>query len=166
MRRNGEKIHIDFLLGVLVFGIFAVGIIASLLAGAGAYKRLTERDSAAYDARVCTSYLTTKLRATEPEKISFVEDGAPSGGALRISETVEGEEYASYIYCYEGWICELYTVGEYEPDYEFGEKLLEIKGLDMSLEKGIFNADIVTSGGDRRHVTVFVGSGEGKEGAE
>lgn len=163
MKKRGEKIHIDFLIGVLVFGIFAVGIIAALLAGAGAYKRLTQRDSAAYDCRICTSYLTTKVRAADPENISFVEKGAPEGGALRISETIDGEEYVSYIYCYNGWICELYTAGEFEPEYEFGEKLLEIKSLDMEFEEGIFSADIVTSGGEARHLLVYAGKNMGKE---
>ena len=62
MRRKPIQHHIDGLAALLLFGVFAVCVLAVLLTGADAYRRLTQRDQAAYDRRTCEQYLTTRDR--------------------------------------------------------------------------------------------------------
>ena len=44
MNRTGTKHHMDGLLALLLFGVFAVSILSVLLTGAQVYGRLTQRD--------------------------------------------------------------------------------------------------------------------------
>ena len=50
------------LAALLLFGLFAFCVLAVLLTGAGAYRRLTARDQAAYEWRSCTQYIATRVR--------------------------------------------------------------------------------------------------------
>ena len=51
MKRTRIHYHLDGLIALLLFGVFAVCVLAVLLTGASAYQRLTQRDMAAYDSR-------------------------------------------------------------------------------------------------------------------
>ena len=51
MKRQGTQHHIDTLAALLLFGIFAACVLTVLLAGAEAYRRVTERDREDYDRR-------------------------------------------------------------------------------------------------------------------
>ena len=54
----------DTLLALLLFGLFSVCVLAVLLTGADAYRRLTQRDRLAFDSRTCTQYVAGSGRAT------------------------------------------------------------------------------------------------------
>ena len=62
MKKRLVKHHLDGLIALLLFGVFAVCVLVVLLTGADAYRRLTQRDEAAYDRRVCAQYMATRLR--------------------------------------------------------------------------------------------------------
>lgn len=149
MREKGS--YSDFLAGMVVFGIFAFCMILALLAGAGAYKRLTARDAACYDARICGQYIGTKVRSAEgPDSLSV----DPDGRILSVRETLDGEDYLSYIYLDKGWICEFFSSADYEPGFTEGERLLEAQDLRFCLEDGLFTARITTAAG--KEVTTVI----------
>ena len=84
MKRQPMKHHLNGLIALLLFGVFAVCVLAVLLTGADAYRRLTLRDQAAYDRRTCVQYVATRVRQADAEQCVSV-DGArrrPDGGAL------------------------------------------------------------------------------------
>ena len=49
MKKRPIRHQIDGLIALLLFGVFSVCILAVLLTGADAYRRLTDRDQAALD---------------------------------------------------------------------------------------------------------------------
>ena len=65
MKRQGTQHHIDTLAALLLFGIFAACVLTVLLAGAEAYRRVTERDREAYDRRTCVQYVATRVRQAD-----------------------------------------------------------------------------------------------------
>ena len=65
MRRKQIQHHIDALIALLLFGVFAVCVLAVLLTGADAYRRLTLRDQEASTRRACTQYIATKVRQSD-----------------------------------------------------------------------------------------------------
>ncbi len=128
---------ISGLMALVVFGIFAVCILAVLLLGADTYENFRERDQQAYAERTCVQYLATRVRQAESEtgiRVTSVGDSE----ALVLTETLEGETYETWIYCYDGWICEYFTEAGLEaPEPELGEPVLEAERLGISLEDGL-----------------------------
>ena len=164
MNKGGLKNNTDVLAGMIVLAIFAAGIIASLLSGAGAYRRLTQRDQEEYEARISTQYIFTKVSgAAAAENISIERPEGLGGPVLRIREKIDGEEYSTYIYGYNGWICEIFTAER--PDFSTGEKLVEAKNVDFFLDGNLFTSTVTTVSGELRTVCVCVGAGSGEEAA-
>ena len=114
------------LAALLVLAVFAVGILGTLLGGAGIYQRLTWRDQTAFNSRTCAQYIATRVR-----QASGTVEVACFGGvdALVIPESIQGETYLTRVYCYDSWLMELFAAesGSFEP--QDGEKLLPAQAL-------------------------------------
>ena len=67
MKKKADAIkhHMDTLAALLLFGVFAVCVLAVLLTGADAYRRLTERDREASDRRPSVQYIATRGRQSD-----------------------------------------------------------------------------------------------------
>ena len=168
MNKSGQKNNADFLAGMIVLAIFAAGTIAALLSGAGAYRRLTERDENEYEIRICTQYIATKISGAESTDAVFVEQAEELGvPVLCIRDTAGEESCVSYIYLYDGWICELYTLERYQPDFSAGEKLVQAGGLEFSISGNLFTARITSDSGEERtvHVCICESSSDAKGAA-
>ena len=129
-RKNNSKNSISGLATLLMFGVFAVCIMSVLLTGAGAYKRLTQRDQASFSARTCSQYIVTKVhQANSPKNVSV--DTFDGYDCLIFAEDIEGWTYITRVYCYDGWLCELFTDedGGFLP--EDGEKVVEAQDLKV-----------------------------------
>lgn len=55
---------------------------------------------------------------------------------------------------------ELYTTADVEPKLTDGERVLELDGLDLSLEDGLLAAALTFQGGETETVTLSLRSGE------
>ena len=65
MRAQKRLRHrMDGLLALLLFALFAACVLAVLLTGARAYRRLTLRDQASYNTRTCVQYVATPVSYT------------------------------------------------------------------------------------------------------
>lgn len=158
MRRFKSKHYMDGLLILLLFGVFAVSILAVLLSGAGAYRRLTERDDRAYDRRTAVQYVATRVRQAAGEVRV-----APFGDttALELWEEIDGEDYVTRVYCSDGYLRELFAWGESEFLPEDGENVLPAQELDLQLEDDLLQVRIVNDGGETMHLTLALRGGEG-----
>lgn len=157
--QNSEK-SISALAALLLFGVFAVGVLSVLLSGAGTYRRLTSRDRLAYDSRTCAQYVATKVRqAPAPDAVLLSAFG--DGDALVIAEELDGVEYWTRVYCYDGWLMELFAAagGSFAP--EDGEKIMELQSLTLEQAEGLLSIVIVDGGGTRTEQTLLLRGGEG-----
>ena len=111
------------LMALLVFAVLAFCVMLVLLSGADVYQRLTEEGESQYQRRTAAQYITTRVRQAESVR---VED---FGGekALVFPETVNGRVYLTRVYCYDGYLRELFSVNGYDPGAEFGEKILPVE---------------------------------------
>lgn len=154
MKQGSKKI--TELMALVVFAVFAVCILAVLLTGADTYKRLTERGN---KTRTAAQYVTTRVRQADRADAVTLED---FGGqdVLVFRERIGQKEYLTRLYCYDGWIRELFAAesGSFSP--EDGEKVLEAEGLSFSLEDGVLTALILFSDGSRQELTLYLRSGE------
>lgn len=112
---------------MLVLAVFAVSILLVLMTGADLYRKLVEEGEESYLRRTAAQYLTTRVRQAESVELDAF-DGcrslvlAEEGGAL------------TRVYCYDGWLRELYTVPGAKGSAGDGEKVLEAETLEGKWE--------------------------------
>lgn len=157
MKRGPIQHHIDALVALLLFGVFAACVLAVLLTGADAYRRLTLRDQAAYERRACTQYIATKVRQADAADAVAAAD---IGGVPALALGREGE-YVTYIYCHGGWLRELYIWCEEPPVPEDGRELLRAEGMNLSLEEGLLTLRVTQDGGEADTLLLSLRSGGG-----
>lgn len=164
MKRFTEKKNsISGLAALLVFGIFAVCVLLVLLQGANTYQKIHERGQATYEQRTAAQFLATKIRqASGPVLVTSFGDGE----ALVFEEDFDGETYATWIYCYDGWLREYFGTTEEEPLPEFGEKILEAGYVSMSLEEDLLWILLEDSEGQDQELQLFLRSGGEEYDAE
>ena len=161
MKMREQKRKADAVLVLVLFGVFAVCILAVLLTSADAYRRLAERDEQSYDYRVATQYLATRVRQGDEAGRVFVEtfDGAD---ALVLQEEIDGEVYETRVYCYEGYLRELFaSEGELFSAVD-GEKILQAEAMTLMLEDQVITAEITDPEGRVQTMTLYLRSGEGR----
>ena len=157
MRQKPIQHHIDALAALLLFGVFAVCVLAVLLTGADAYRRLTQRDQLAYDRRTCVQYVATRVRQADSQGGVTVE----RSGDTDLLVLGAGEEYVTYVYCYEGWLMELYTWSGEPMVPSDGWQLIEMEDMKLSMEDGLLTVDITSPQGEEDHLLLTLRSGEG-----
>ena len=90
VKRRGY--HLEGLMALLLFGVFAVCLLIVLLTGADSYQRLTRRDRASDNRRVCVQYLTTRVR--QADAAGGVSAGEFGGGdALLLTQDIGGPSW-------------------------------------------------------------------------
>lgn len=160
MKQRSGKRSIAGLAALVLLGVFAAGILTVLLAGANTYQRLVERDAVSYDSRTCVQYLATKVRqAPAPGSVVLSEFG--DGDSLLIREQIGGAEYWTQIYCYDGWLMELFTAANAGLAPEDGEKILPAEALLLERSGDLLQVDILSASDGRNTLMLSLRGGEG-----
>ena len=155
-----KKSKITSLIVLMVFCVFAVCILSVVLAGANVYERLVEKGQYRYEQRTAAQYITTRLRQADLSESVRIED-FEGKSALVLQEEIEGELYETYIYCYKGYIRELFITigGKFVP--EDGEKVLETEMLQFELNRSVLTVQFAFGDGTKQELTIYLRSGEG-----
>lgn len=157
MRRQKSQYHTQGLAALLLAGLFAACALAVLLTGAQAYSRLTQRDQAVAQRRTCAQYLATRVRqADQKDGVSVAAFGDTDALLL-----MEGEDYATRIYCYDGYLMELFAAKDDTLAPADGTRILPSGGLALSLEDGLLTAILTTTEGTTDTLRLSLRSGEG-----
>lgn len=156
---KGKKIQMDAPVVLLVFSLFAACVLMVLLTGADAYQRLVERDQTAFDRRSCTQYLATKVRQGDGQGQIWVDTFAEDEGPKCLF--LEEDGYLTRIYCYDGWLRELYAQPDSGLEPQDGEQVLQAQDLELSLEDGLLTLTVTTPQGERITQQLSLRSGEG-----
>ena len=156
MKKQGH--HMDGLMALLLFGIFAACVLAVLLTGADTYRRLTERDQEAYHRRVSAQYIAARVRQADREEgVSIQSFGG--GDALRLAD---GAGYATLIYFYDGWLMELYASEDSGLAPEDGARVMESQGFVPTMEEdGLLVVRLTGPTGVEDTLRLCLRSGEG-----
>lgn len=160
MRNYAKAKSLSAIAALMVFAVFAVGILSVLLGGAGVYQRLTARDQSAYQNRTGVQYVATKVRQAEaaPQVDAF-------GGcdALVLSQQIGGVEYLTRVYCYDGWLRELFAAAEGNFSPEDGEKILPMDDLSLELDGGLLTVRLRNPDGTEAALTLASRLGKGAQ---
>ena len=133
----------DFVFTLILLCIFAVSILTVLMDGVSSYEAVTDRMENNYNARTGIAYITEKVRhcgeyaEVEIAYLDKKEDSSYKGEkvkALKISQLIESERYATYIYCCDGFLRELFTEEDNMLSAEAGNKIVEMKNFEADMD--------------------------------
>lgn len=169
MKGTEGKKNISGLIVLLILGIFAVCVVSVILSGVETYKGINDRDRNTFDERTCSQYITTKVRqAKSPESIKTLEFN--DGAALTFTDNIDGEEYVTYVYCYEGWLCEYFgdaNSGSPDEVAEFGEKLIQIEEFEPTVSDGLVKIKFKSNDeAEYIKLNIFIRAGEEEHNEE
>ncbi len=154
-----QKHHMEGLIALLLFGVFAVCLMTILLTGADAYRSLTERDQTAYDRRVCAQYLAARVR--QADRLDGVKvESFGDGDALALIEDIDGYDYVTYVYLCDGYLMELFCAAGSGLTPDAGEKIMPAEMLSLSLEGRKLQIELTPPGGEPAALTLSLRSGE------
>ncbi len=128
----------DLMFVILLLLLFASFGLCVVMIGARVYKNtvnyMEENDSS----RTAIAYLEEKIRQNnEVDKIEVTT--IEKNQSLRIHSSVNKEEYVTYIYCYDGWLWELYTKASNEIKLGMGQSLVKLDSLSIEeLKDGLY----------------------------
>ena len=129
----GERIRKSDMSGILVllvFAVFMVSVLFVLLTGADVVQTLTQRDQDSFDRRTAAQYVTTRVRQADSSGMVAVREFG-DGAALVLSEEIQGAVFETTVYCYDGYLRELFVEEGLTMDPEFGEKILPMKSFHV-----------------------------------
>lgn len=124
-----------------VFTLFALVILSVLLSGASAYHRLVEENQIHDNSRTALSYISARVRRAESGQNVQTETFA-QGDALILLEQLDGQSYTTRIYCYEGYLMELYTPKEGTFAPQDGTRILPMEALEVTIEGGLLTVTL------------------------
>lgn len=121
----------DMLFTLGLFCIFAAAAFILVMIGIQVYQRTVEQMQDTYSTRTAISYVAEKVRQHDVAGgVELTElEGVP---ALRLTDSLNGEDYDTYIYSDGGYLCELTVRQGAEPALSLGERILQVK--DFSVE--------------------------------
>lgn len=126
MNRSARKDHsIDLLFSILLFGIYILFLLLMLLFSAKAYQHAVKGQSENYHLRTAMSYLTVKIRQHDNGKDVFLGE-LQGTEAICLSDQIEGKEYITYIYLYDGQLKELFTPAQSQVSLSMGTDIASL----------------------------------------
>lgn len=142
-----------------VFTLFALVILSVLLSGASAYHRLVETNQIHDNSRTALSYISARVRRAESgqavQKAQFAQ-----GDALVLPERLDGQAYITRIYCYQGYLMELYTPAEGAFAPEDGTRILPMEALEITIEDGLLTVSLKDEKGNSRQIALYLPGSE------
>lgn len=141
MKKNAITHNLDGLAALLLFAVFAASVMAVLLTGAKAYRGVTRRDQEAYNARTAVQYVAQRVRQADSLYGITLEDF----DGVESLVLGQGEPYITRLYCYEGWLMELYCLAGESFSPEDGERIIEAQELKLSLDQGMLGVQVLTA---------------------
>lgn len=135
-----DRSRITQTLALLTLTVFALCVLLVLLSGASCYRGLVDRGETAYARRTAVQYLTTRVRQAEQVEIGDFE-GCQT---LILGQTVDGERYTTKVYCYDGWLRELYAVPGAKLPAKAGTAILEAETFALHREGSLLRVTLGT----------------------
>ena len=126
-----QKNHVvDLLFSLALFCVFAASALIIVIMGADVYQKSVNDMNRNSTIRTSLSYLSEKIHQNDAEngiRIDQLND-RPS---LVLTQNLNGETYETWIYAYDGMLCEIMTDLENGFTPEEGQPILEIGSFSL-----------------------------------
>ncbi len=143
-RNDGQAMSVLFTM--LLFLVFIMCALFTVLAGSKVYENISSRMDQTYTGSVALQYVANKVRQGDTDGAVEVKtvDGQP---VLEIRESIEGGDYITWIYYYEGSIRELFTYEDSGLGLADGLEILECDGLELTQDGQLLHVTTLGTGG-------------------
>ncbi len=136
--------------GLFVFvllALFAIMSVMLVLFGAQMYRGVVERMDANNSKRILYSYVRSMVRAQDSYNSVRVEE---TGGvtALGLHEMIDGTEYVTWIYEYEGMLNEQFTRADSGLVPDHGVEIIEVQEFIPVLEGNLLTMKLTGQNGE------------------
>lgn len=163
IQRTERKGHaVGVLFTMLLFLIFVLGALFTVLIGSRVYENITERSGWNYTGTTAISYIANKVRQGDRAGLVDVED-VDGIQVLKTKEEIGGSLYVTWIYWKDGGIRELFTDALSGLGLDDGLEIVECGGLKLSKKGQLLHVETLGEGGGS--VNIFLRSG-GPQGDE
>ncbi len=148
---------------LVLFCVFAVAVLMVLLAGTGAYQDIADRMERQYAERTCLSYLDAKVRHyDETGKVAAEQFG--DCDALALYEDIDGVSYKTLIYCYEGYVRELFIEDGMELLPEHGETIVPAQKMTVeTMTDSLVRLVCTSESGNQEELVIYLRSEKGAD---
>jgi hypothetical protein len=146
--------------GLILVCIFVLCMFLTLAAGALIYEDISGVMEEQYTVRTAVSYLAT--RARQGNAAGEISTGNFDGeSALVLTENGDDGTYVTYIYCWNGYIRELYCPEGEELLVTDGETVIAADDVNFTVDDGLLKIECTTNG---KTAVQYIGiaSGEGE----
>lgn len=164
--KNSRTYSVDTVFVLVLFCVFAATILFVLMSGANVYKDTATLMQARYEERTCLSYISAKIKHYDDEGSVYLTDfnGTP---ALALEEEIDGAEYNTLIYFYDGHVKELFCEKNAEFSIDSGIDIIEAQDLRLAMvdkESGLIK--IKCTGKSGGSSTMIIGTMSENGGAQ
>lgn len=143
----------------LLLAAFAVLSVIVVLVGARVYRAVEGRGAENYESRTVLAYVAGKVRALDAAG-RITTETVGGADALVLGAAYGGEDYATYIYAYDGRLMEYFGRAGSAFSPEHGEPIAEAAGFDAVIERGLLTVTVARADGGEDSLTLYLQCGE------
>lgn len=144
---------------MLLFLVFVLCALFTVLAGGKVYENISARMDQAYTGSVALQYIANKVRQGDMAGMVAVkeQDGTQ---VLELAQEIDGERYVTWIYYLDGSIRELFTYEGSGLGVQDGLVILECGGLKLSSDGQLLAVETIGEGGGRLTLSLRSAGGQ------
>lgn len=147
-RREQRGQIMGTLFTMLLFLVFVMCALFTVLAGGKVYENIGRRMADNYTGSVALQYIANKVRQGDEAGMARVIE-VDDTSVLELSQDFESGRYVSWIYYYDGSIRELFTRQDSGLGLADGIPILECEGLSFTQDGSLLTAETAGDGGGR-----------------
>lgn len=130
----------------LLIGLFAIMSMFCVIGGAEVYRGAVKNADVNANLRTAVSYVAGKVRAWDKRGAVAIQPWE-QGKALALTEEIDGEEYTTCIYGWDGGIWEIFAPSGSVFSPEDGQRIADGEALDFTfLTPGLIEMNITVNG--------------------
>ena len=120
---------------LLLIILMGLGLFALTLSTVNAYQRIYKTKESATELRIAYSFVTTKIRQNDMTGcLDIIRDPLSEQNALVIYENIEGIDYATWIFHYQGTLWEALVLKEEAPSLEGSQAIAKVDTFALSYD--------------------------------
>jgi len=137
----------DAVFSLVLFCVFALSMLLVLMSGVGAYKDIRSASENGYSENTCISYVSTKVHHNLTADSIYLSEVAGEP-AIALEEEINGEIFVTYIYYFNGYVKELFTMKGNDFPAESGFDVLQVSAFTFDISTdGLLHVSCTGTGG-------------------